>query len=127
MTPAQEAEMQFCHTYYRSLPSDFMKSLSFAADLLVRRTFTLPVSAWPNWIKCLQSTLSEKIAKYFMPNGNLINNWSNNTKAVSFENNCTGKMQDYIVPKSCLSLCDLINYSPSGSSVHEIFPERLLE
>ena len=31
-----------------------------------------------------------------MPNGNLINNWSNNTKAVSFENNCAGKMQDYI-------------------------------
>ena len=29
--------------------------------------------------------------------------------------------------KSCLTLCDLMNYSPPGSSVHGILQARILE
>ena len=31
------------------------------------------------------------------------------------------------VAQSCLTLCDLLDYSPAGSSVHEIFQARILE
>ena len=33
----------------------------------------------------------------------------------------------YLVPKSCLTLCDLMDCSPPGSSVHGIFQARILE
>ena len=32
-----------------------------------------------------------------------------------------------LVPESCLTLCDPMDYSPPGSSVHEISQERTLE
>ena len=33
----------------------------------------------------------------------------------------------YVCAQSCLTLCDLIDHSPSGSSVHGIFQARILE
>ena len=32
-----------------------------------------------------------------------------------------------LVIQSCLTLCDPTDYSPPGSSVHEVFPARILE
>ena len=32
-----------------------------------------------------------------------------------------------LVPQSCLTLCDPMNYSPPGSSVHEILQARIPE
>ena len=32
-----------------------------------------------------------------------------------------------LVGQSCLTLCDLMDYSPPGSSVNEILPARILE
>ena len=39
----------------------------------------------------------------------------------SFQLHCTRSLQ------SCLNLCDLMDHSPLGSSVHEIFPARILK
>ena len=36
-------------------------------------------------------------------------------------------MQGCSVGKLCLTLCDLMDYSPPGSSVHVIIQERILE
>ena len=40
---------------------------------------------------------------------------------------CTGKKVKVLVAQLCLTLCDPMDYSPPGSSVHGILQARILE
>ena len=81
------------------------RSLVCLADSLLSESPQKSIRKWNCWVQCLLHLLQI-----------LTNQWNKSTFTLKV-----------LVVGSCPTLCDLMDYSPPGSTVHEISQARILE
>ena len=78
-----------------------------------------------------QETVGQESLAYCTPRGckesDMAENLNNRQQHKEYTAKYGMKRKRKLVAQSCLTLCDPMNYSPSGTSVHGILQARILE